>query len=313
MTDHYKHWNDWQLPSDEQLKAFVHLVTPHIKWLEPAIVAGIADFNELHQIEWTDLLKEVGVPAAPYLWERSPCTFPGVRRHSKGDKPASFLEAKTLPAESKRLKKEAKALNPKADWQPTSFQHLPAIFNQDDCLVTDDNDYPYQLWRYVVKGSKSGADPRKVGFHLAHLFPHNDYTLKQLRKAANQSHDHWLEGWPETLAKYSFSGLYTSAANMCCIPAELMRPTDLNGPLRRLMLQKAHDLYGKECNMFPQGLRELLSQENTTQWHHTEFEWDETHNGDVSRLAAFNQYRATEFANLVSKKRLVPEDKKSEK
>jgi hypothetical protein len=298
MTENYTHWNNWTLPDDEQLKEFVKLVTPFIKWLSPVVVESITDFNELNRAEWSRQLASVRVPVEPYLWERSPCTFPGIRRHSSGDKPTAFKDAKRKPAGVSELEKDS-------NWTPSLPQHLRDVYKQKACLATDDNDYPYALWRFVVRGVKSGPDPRDVGFHLAHLFPHNDYTLKQLRDNAEESGDHWLGDWPEKLPEYSFSGLYTSAANLCFIPAELMRPTDLNGPLRRLILQKAHSLYGDVCTMFPHGLRELLSKPVDTQWHHTEFEWDEKYTGDVNRMADFNQFRASEFASLVAKKRLT--------
>ncbi|WP_147320899.1 hypothetical protein [Hymenobacter lapidiphilus] len=298
MTNNYTHWNEWDLPNDEQLKAFVKLVTPYIKWLSPDIVKSIADFNEQHRTVWSAQLNSVGVPMESYLWERSPCVFPGVRRHGSGDKPSAFKDAKRKPTGVSALEKDP-------HWTPSLPQHLREMYRQKASLATDDNSYPYELWRYVVRGVKSGPDPRNVGFHLAHLFPHNDYTLKQLRDSSEKSGDHWLGGWPEVLPEYSFSGLYTSAANLCFIPAELMRPTDLNGPLRRLMLQKAHSLYGDVCNMFPHGLQALLHKEDEKQWHHTEFSWDERFTGDIGRMDAFNSYRAGEFTNLIAQKQIV--------
>jgi hypothetical protein len=73
-------WPDWDLPDPEDLVQLARLTTPHIRFLHPDIVRFIVADNELHRERWGDRLTEHGVDPSLYLWEGSPCAFPGVRR-----------------------------------------------------------------------------------------------------------------------------------------------------------------------------------------------------------------------------------------
>jgi hypothetical protein len=279
---HYADWKDWKEPNPDHLRSFAHQVTPFIKWLHPNIVWGIAAYNDEKQREWQKLLKSVDVNPDYYIWAGSPCAFPGIRRNSSSDK-ITYLAAKKG-----------------GDGNPPA-----RMYSLKDCLRTDDNDYPYKLWRGLIRGEykTTGKSPKDKRYHLAHLFPHKGYELKQLRKATSKIGDAVFSAWPSSLAGqkdygHITAGLFTSAANFCFIPAELMRPTDHNGPFKRLLFQKAVRLYQTDkCRLFPDGFVECVDQDQT-HWNCDTFEWDEC-TGDTRYLDFFNSERDEELQELV--------------
>jgi len=75
-------WPEWNLPSDDELLQLAKITIPYICFLHPEIVAFMVADNQLHREEWHAGLAEYGVDPSLYLWDGSPCAFPGVRRYA---------------------------------------------------------------------------------------------------------------------------------------------------------------------------------------------------------------------------------------
>ena len=75
-------WPTWPLPNDAEVLALARVVMPYVRFLSPDIVAAIVEDNERHRQEWSDAFRERGINPDAYLWKRSPCAFPGVRRYA---------------------------------------------------------------------------------------------------------------------------------------------------------------------------------------------------------------------------------------
>ena len=103
-------WPVWPTPSDEDLLELARAMTPFVRFLDPAI----------------------------YLWEGSPCAFPGVRRYAGSTEIAAFRKRAA------------------ADEAPRQ------------CLALDDNDYPKHLWAFAFSG-KPFRKRGPTGYQLAHL------------------------------------------------------------------------------------------------------------------------------------------------
>ena len=154
--------------------------------------------------EWSISLEALGIDPAIYLWEGSPCAFPGVRRYAGSTEIAVF-----------RKRTESSEAPPQ-------------------CLSLDDNDYPKHLWSFVFTGKpfrKRGPD----GYQLAHLFDHKEY--------GNRWRDE-LDAPPGVEEPVLPYGLFTSAANAVYAPGAFLRPTDLSPRLRSLIQRRAQQLYG---------------------------------------------------------------------
>jgi hypothetical protein len=269
----YQNWGHWPTISDAQLRALAELVTPHVKWLAPEIVWSIAENNDVHQEEWSQQLKQAQVTRPEsYLWAHSPCGLPGVRRHGSPDGTA-FKYAK---ADGER-------------------------YRRPEALCTDDNFYPKQLWHWAQWGDDRGKK-RHSDYHLSHLFDHTDYNAMRHGKASAE--EAWLKGsyW-QNQVKYGFAELYTSVANYCYVPSALLKPTDYNGPLKRLLLQRAVYLYHRSgrCELFPHQLAEQLSLVGGSHWQQSEFGWDEGYTGNATDVGIrnLNNKRADCFRELI--------------
>ena len=148
--------------------------------------------------------KALGIDPAIYLWEGSPCAFPGVRRYAGSTEIAVF-------------RKRAK-----------SSEAPP------QCLSLDDNDYPKHLWSFVFT-SRPFRKRGPAGYQLAHLFDHKEYGNRWRDELDTPP------GVEEPVLPY---GLFTSAANAVYAPGAFLRPTDLSPRLRSLIQRWAHQLYG---------------------------------------------------------------------
>ena len=135
-------WPIWQQPKEADILKLVRILTPLVKFLHPAIVAAVVEDNQRHFSDWRLKLEEVDVDSNIYLWNESPCAFPGVRRHAGKEERNSFKD------------------------RTKNFPH---------CLWLDDNDYPKHLWSFVF----TGGSFRKEGppeYQLAHLADHKEHN-----------------------------------------------------------------------------------------------------------------------------------------
>jgi hypothetical protein len=204
-------WPIWDQPSDESILALAHSTVPFVRFLHPDIVRDVAADNHKHKVDWINALKDRKIDPAPYLWDGSPCAFPGVRRYAGSLEIAIF-------------RKHASAGNAQVA----------------DAIALDDNDYPKQLWSFVFRGapySKSGPD----SYSLAHLADHKVHGNRYPEDF------HVLESEPV----HSLHGLYTCPSNTIYIPRSLIKPTDFDATMRSLLLRRAQELYGEFCNILP--------------------------------------------------------------
>ena len=137
-------WPAWPQPKDKELRELARAMAPFVRFLDPGIVEGVVEDNRRFGGEWSASLEALGIDPAIYLWEGSPCAFPGGRRYAGSTEIAVF-------------RKRAESSEP-----------------PPQCLSLDDNDYPKHLWSFVFTGKpfrKRGPD----GYQLAHLFDHKEY------------------------------------------------------------------------------------------------------------------------------------------
>jgi hypothetical protein len=206
-----KDWPIWEHPSDDELYEIIKLSARYIKFLNPDIIREIVIDNQKHQSEWSQLLIDNNVNPKIYLWENSPCAFPGVRRYA-GSKEIAYFRKHTELSNDEII----------------------------GALKLDDNDFPKQIWSFIFRGNKfqkNGPD----NYSLAHLADHKEYKnrLSQefLVNSTNQSHELY--------------GLFTCPTNTAYIPSSLLRPTDFSPAIRKLLICKSHALYGHFCNILP--------------------------------------------------------------
>ena len=97
-------------------------MAPFIRFLDPGIVQAVVDDNRRMTTAWSGQLEAARIDPAIYLWDGSPCAFPGVRRYSGSTEIAAFRK-RAMPEEA-----------------------------PPQCLEVDDNDYPKHLWAFVFTG-----------------------------------------------------------------------------------------------------------------------------------------------------------------
>ena len=130
-------WPVWQTPTDEDMRELARAMTPFVRFLDPRIVYAVVEDNRRMGADWSSRLDVLGIDPDLYLWEGSPCAFPGVRRFAGS-------------TESALLRKRVET------------DEVPP-----HCLALDDNDYPKHLWAFALTGKpfrKRGPD----GYQLAH-------------------------------------------------------------------------------------------------------------------------------------------------
>jgi hypothetical protein len=205
-------WPMWNQPASEDILEMAHVAMPHVRFLNPDVVRAVVEDNECHRAAWIASLQAKRIDPAAYLWEKSPCAFPGVRRYAGSREIAAHRGHTRLDAD----------------------EHLNA-------LALDDNDYPKQLWSFVFRGlqfSKFGPE----GYSLAHLTDHKDHGNR-----FEQDFD--VMGGTEGVRP--LFGLYTCPSNTVYIPTTLIKPTDFVGTIRALLLRRVQQLYGAFCRMLP--------------------------------------------------------------
>lgn len=207
-------WPDWKQPSEEALSGLAQVLAPLVRFLKPEILAATVEDTQRHAKEWSARFQERGIDPAIYLWDGSPCAFPGVRRHAGSKEITQF-----------RRQSAQDALPP-------------------HCLAIDDNDYPKHVWAFVFTGKpfrKKGPD----GYQLGHLVDHKEHGNRwrgELNLVGRRSEPPLL------------FGLFTSAANAAYFPSAFLRPTDFSFRLRSLVQRRAQQLYAGVCRVLPPGL-----------------------------------------------------------
>ena len=209
------HWPVWPQPSAEDLLDLARAMAPFVRFLAPDIVGAVAEDNRLMGPEWSSRLRALGIDPDIYLWEGSPCAFPGIRRYA-GSEEQAVLRKRAAP----------RAAPPQ-------------------CLDLDDNDYPKHLWAFVFTGKpfrKQGPE----GYQLAHLFDHKEHENRWRNE---------LELPPQAEEPAPLYGLFTSAANSVYAPGAFLRPTDFSSNLRSLIQRRALQLYDDICRIVPPPLK----------------------------------------------------------
>ena len=83
-------WPDWPQPSNGPLRGLAQVLAPLVRFLQPEIIAAIVEDTRRHAKGWSARLLERGIDPAIYIWDGSPCAFPGVRRHAGSKEIAAF-------------------------------------------------------------------------------------------------------------------------------------------------------------------------------------------------------------------------------
>lgn len=209
-------WPQWEAPSEDDSLLLAKVLARHARFVHPDIVRAIVEDNERHAPSWRHELTARGVHADAYLWERSPCAFPGVRRYSGSDEIAIY-----------RGRKQGDGKPPK------------------HTLALDDNDYPKHLWSYLFRGKPFQKHGPK-GYNLAHLADHKEHNNRAAEDFAVE---------PGTAVDGRLHGLYSCPTNTVFVPAGLLKPTDFHPEVRSLFIRKAQQLYGSFCQIVPPFLR----------------------------------------------------------
>ncbi|MFL5343456.1 MAG: hypothetical protein ACJ8AT_01615 [Hyalangium sp.] len=207
-------WPIWPQPGEADVLQLARSAIPLVRYLHPDIIRAVVEDTAQHREEWSRALSARGINPEIYLWEGSPCVFPGVRRYAGSREVAAYRGHTSLGAEV-----------------------------LTDALCLDDNDYPKQLWSFVFQGvrfAKHGPE----GYSLAHLADHKQH--------GNRASDEFECTSPSTPTRPLF-GLYTSAANTVYVSRNLIRPTDFAGALRNLLMRRSQSLYGAFCRLLPAG------------------------------------------------------------
>lgn len=155
-------WPQWATPSIDEILALARSVTRYVRFLQPEIVKALIADTELHQERWSVELSDRNIDPALYLWPRTSCAFPGVRRHAGSSEIAQFRK--------------------RAAPEPI-----------EQALVLDDNTYPKHLWSFVLRGrpfQNFGPD----GYALAHLSDHKAYKNRGAIETVTSGSAHTLHG-----------------------------------------------------------------------------------------------------------------------
>ena len=139
-------WPRWETPNEDDQYKTAQIIAPYVKFLSPDVIAGIVEDNTkiLGTIREIFRKRHIEQSEPLYIWDRTSCCFPGVRRHSGNREIAAFKN------------------------RNQSVQSGP-----DDALELDDNSFPKQIWSFVFRGrpyNKTNPD----AYQLAHLVDHKE-------------------------------------------------------------------------------------------------------------------------------------------
>ena len=142
-------WPEWERPSSETVLKMVRMITPYIRFLHPDIVNAIVEDNEKNRASWCTKLINRGIDPNFYLWEKSSCAFPGIRRYT-GSKEIAFYR--------KQIRQDN--------------------FEAPNALCLDDNSFPKHIWSFLFRG-KVFQNFGPTEYSLAHLADHKDYKNRK--------------------------------------------------------------------------------------------------------------------------------------
>lgn len=142
-------WPKWDMPSPEVVLELTKMVIPYVRFLHPEAVRKVVEDNERHKAQWQKKLISRGVDPDFYLWDRSSCAFPGIRRYAGSKEIAHYRK------------------------------HLgEAELDIQDALRLDDNSFPKHIWSFIFRGNMfQNFGPN--GYSLAHLADHKDYKNRR--------------------------------------------------------------------------------------------------------------------------------------
>ncbi len=208
-------WPQWPEPTEAEALTLAKIVMPYVRFLKPVIVAAVVADNERQRQEWSNVFRARGIDPSAYLWDKSPCAFPGIRRYAGKKEIAGYGK----PGGQKE-----------------------SVFEQ--ALRLDDNDCPKHLWSFTLRG-KQFQKFGPIGYALAHLADH--------KKHGNRFESDFAV--VEDITPTDLHGLYSCPTNAVFIPSAMIKPTDFGAAMRNLLLRQAHHLYGAQCNLLPGWLR----------------------------------------------------------
>ena len=208
-------WPKWDRASEDEVLALARVIARYVRFLAPEIIDAVVNDGEQQRERWADALRQRGIAADAYLWERSPCAFPGVRRYAGSQEIAVFR---------KKAKAEGNSIK--------------------DALCLDDNDYPKQIWSFTFTGKKFPKHG-PVGYSLAHLADH---------KSHGNRFESDFEVVGDAGARKLF-GLYTCLTNTAYVPSSMIKPTDFGPNMRNLLMRRAEHLYAAHCRLLPDWLK----------------------------------------------------------
>jgi hypothetical protein len=145
---HTSDWPIWNIPTDEEEQVLARVLLPYVKILQPSIVELISEDNNKQLGEWRDKFEALGINAGIYLWENSPVTFPGVRRHVGSQ-------------------------------ETTLFRSGPKQSKGENALFLDDNTYPKQIWSFALRNKPHGMK-NPENYSLAHIVDHKDHNTRNV-------------------------------------------------------------------------------------------------------------------------------------
>jgi hypothetical protein len=259
-TNSQSNWPKWELPAEEEIYQLAQIATKYIKFLNPAIIKKITEDNIEHYEEWRNFLQKNNINPDLYLWELSPCCFPGVRRYA-GSKEIAYFRKQTKMERNE----------------------IP------NALQLDNNDFPKQIWSFIFRGKSFG----KFGpddYSLAHLFDHKESKNRMGEELEFINKENNFE---------AYFGLYTCPSNTVYIPTSLLKPTDFNLTLRRLLFQKAESLYQDYCNILPPFMK--IPKPINEKWNINNFQWGNCV-GALNNISIFITYRNNFMKELMEKK-----------
>lgn len=250
-------WPVWSQPQPDEALALARVVARYARFLRPEIVQAIVEDNEAHRAYWFEALEACGIDPGAYLWPKSACTFPGVRRYAGSSEIAIFRKR--------------------------------AAGTVTDVLALDDNDYPKQVWAFMLTGRKFPKHGPQA-YALAHLADH------KVHKNRAGSDFEMVAGHDETM----LHGLYTAPTNTAYLPVATIKPTDFGPLLRNLLMRRAQQLYGGVCSLLPSWLS-IPAVPDDSDWSVDRFEWPEPV-GDLGQISSFLEFRRERMEKLIARR-----------